>query len=76
VTVAPVTPQPELWAAVRALPERQRAAVVLRYVADLPEKDIGLVLGVARGTVAASLAHARKNLAGALVEEPEETRNA
>ena len=36
---------PELWAAVRALPPKQRDAVLLRYVNDLPHADIGTVLG-------------------------------
>jgi len=61
-------PRPELWAAVRALPERQRLAVVLRYVADLPEADVAAVMGVSRGTVAASLSAARGRLADALGE--------
>jgi DNA-directed RNA polymerase specialized sigma24 family protein len=57
---------PEVWAAVRALPERQRLAVVLRYVADLGEADIASVMDVTRGTVAASLAAARSRLAATL----------
>lgn len=36
---------PELWRTVRALPPKQRDAVVLRYVEDLPYRDIGRVLG-------------------------------
>lgn len=42
------TPQPRdpaLWAAVRALPPRQRAAVALRYVGDLPYAEVGRVMG-------------------------------
>lgn len=35
---------PELWAAVRALPSKQRAAVVLRYVNDLRYRDIAQIL--------------------------------
>jgi RNA polymerase sigma factor (sigma-70 family) len=35
----------ELWEAVRALPAKQRAAVVLRYANDLTHADIGRVLG-------------------------------
>jgi RNA polymerase sigma factor (sigma-70 family) len=35
----------ELWGAVRALPSKQRAAVVLRFANDLPHGDIGRVLG-------------------------------
>jgi RNA polymerase sigma factor (sigma-70 family) len=62
----PHLPRPEVWAAVRALPIRQRTAVVLRYVADLAEADIAVAMGVTRGTVAASLAAARKRLADEL----------
>lgn len=36
---------PQLWAAVRDLPEMQRGAVVLRYVNDLRYRDIAAVLG-------------------------------
>ena len=34
----------ELWGAVRALPPKQRAAVVLRYVNDLQHREIAAVL--------------------------------
>ena len=34
----------ELWAAVGALPEKQRAAVVLRFTCDLSHREIGRVL--------------------------------
>ena len=53
----------EVWAHVRALPDRQRHAIVLRYVADLTEPEIAGILGVARGTVASNLADARRALA-------------
>jgi RNA polymerase sigma factor (sigma-70 family) len=35
----------EIWAEVSALPEKQRAALVLRYALDLPYREIGAVLG-------------------------------
>jgi RNA polymerase sigma factor (sigma-70 family) len=35
---------PELWEAVRELPERQRAAVFLRYAGDLTHRDIASVM--------------------------------
>lgn len=35
---------PALWAAVGALPEGQRAAVLLRYAEDLPYRDIGRIV--------------------------------
>jgi RNA polymerase sigma-70 factor (ECF subfamily) len=58
----------ELWSVVRSLPPRQCQAVVLRYVADLPEQEIAEVMGVARGTVASTLADARTRLADLLSE--------
>jgi RNA polymerase sigma-70 factor (sigma-E family) len=41
----------ELWGLLRALPERQRAALVLRYFHDLPDEEIGAALGCRLGTV-------------------------
>lgn len=38
-------PDGDLWDAVRALPDRQRTAVALRYVADLDHAGIAEVLG-------------------------------
>jgi RNA polymerase sigma factor (sigma-70 family) len=61
-----VMPTGEVWDLVRALPDRQRVAVVLRYVADLTEPDIAIAMGIARGTVASTLAAARERLAGVL----------
>jgi RNA polymerase sigma-70 factor (ECF subfamily) len=52
----------ELREVIARLPERQRLAVVLRYVADLPEADIARAMGIRRSTVAATLAKARTNL--------------
>jgi RNA polymerase sigma factor (sigma-70 family) len=36
---------PELWRTVRDLPPKQRAAILHRYVNDLPYKDIGDLIG-------------------------------
>jgi RNA polymerase sigma factor (sigma-70 family) len=46
---APATaePEPGLWRSVRALPDGQRNAILLRYVADLPYAAIGETLGCA-----------------------------
>ena len=59
----------QVWAAVRALPERQRAAVALRYYADLPEAEIAETLGCSVGTVKSQLSKARAALGRALAEE-------
>ncbi len=40
----PESPDGDLWAAVRALPEKQRAAIVLRFTCDLSHREIGRVL--------------------------------
>jgi RNA polymerase sigma factor (sigma-70 family) len=56
----------DLWAAVAALPRREREAVTLRYVAGLPERDVAAAMGVAPGTAARTLHDARARLAAAL----------
>jgi RNA polymerase sigma factor (sigma-70 family) len=38
-------PDPALWDAVQGLPVKQRAAIILRYVADLPYADIARAIG-------------------------------
>lgn len=55
-------------AALAALPERQRLALFLRYYADLDYAGIAETLGVARGTVSATLHAARANLETKLKE--------
>ena len=40
-----------VWGALAHLPERQRAAVVLRYYEDLSEADTAAILGCSVGTV-------------------------
>ena len=41
----------ELWAALAALPPRQRAVIVLRFYEDLTEADTAAALGCSVGTV-------------------------
>ena len=55
-------------AALAALPERQRLALFLRYYADLDYAGIAEALGIARGTVSATLHAARANLQAKLEE--------
>jgi RNA polymerase sigma factor (sigma-70 family) len=59
----------EIWSVVRQLPERQRVAVVLRYLLDLPEREVADIMGISRGTVASALATARGRLARWLTAE-------
>jgi RNA polymerase sigma-70 factor (sigma-E family) len=58
-----------IWDAVRALPDRQRAAVVLRYYEDLSEADVAHALNCSAGTVKSQLSKARASLARALGEQ-------
>jgi RNA polymerase sigma factor (sigma-70 family) len=44
-----------LWEAVHELPARQRSAVVLRYVADLPHRDIAAAIGCSEEAARRSL---------------------
>jgi DNA-directed RNA polymerase specialized sigma24 family protein len=72
---APPAIDSALWAAVRALPPRQRTAIGLRYVCDLPVDEVAAVMGVATGTVSATLTAARRRLAVDLARpEPAEVR--
>jgi RNA polymerase sigma-70 factor (ECF subfamily) len=70
-----LTPRPEpeidvaLWETVRALPNRERELVALRYVAGLTEKQIASTLGIAPGTVARGLHDARAHLHSMLAPE-------
>lgn len=57
---------PELVAALRALPPRQAAAIVLRHVHGYSNREIGVALGVPERTVASRLMAARANLKAAL----------
>jgi RNA polymerase sigma-70 factor (sigma-E family) len=68
----PAPRDPDVLAAVRALPLRQRAAVVLFYYADLPEAEVAATLGCSVGTVKSQLAKARATLARRLGGQPEE----
>ena len=52
----------ELWNAVNKLSVKQRKAIVMRYVDDMTQSDIASELGVAPGTVSATLTQARGNL--------------
>lgn len=60
---------PALAEAIRRLSPRRRLIVFLRYFADLSYADIAAATGVAEGTVAASLAQARRELQAVLEHE-------
>jgi RNA polymerase sigma factor (sigma-70 family) len=45
----------QLWEAVGSLPDRQRSAVVLRFLADLPHRDIATAIGCSEAAARRSL---------------------
>jgi RNA polymerase sigma-70 factor (sigma-E family) len=51
-----------LWQAIRRLPPRQRACVVLRFYADMTEREIATALGCAAGTVKSQTSRALRRL--------------
>jgi len=62
----------DLRVAVRRLPKRQRAVVVLRYVEDLSEREVAELLGCSVGTVKSQASRALAKLAAdtTLKEDP------
>ena len=65
----PVSVEPELDAALAALPVEQRSVVVLRYLLDWSEFQTAEALDIAPGTVKSRLSRALQKLA-VLLEEP------
>jgi RNA polymerase sigma factor (sigma-70 family) len=61
----------DLRDAVRALPARQREAVLLHYYVGLPVAQVAELMGCANGTVKSTLSDARANLAKALGDHDE-----
>ena len=76
---APPAWSPEVWEALATLPRREREAIALRYVADLPVAEVASIMGVAPGTAASTLHDGRARLARALTphtDGAEETTDA
>ncbi len=59
----------EVWEAIRELPERQRACIVLHYEQDLPDAEIATILDCSVSTVRSQLTRAREKLARSLSAE-------
>ena len=55
----------DVWGVVRRLPDKQRGAIALRYLGDLPYADIGVVLGCSE---AAARQNVRTGLAALRLE--------
>jgi RNA polymerase sigma-70 factor (ECF subfamily) len=60
--------------ALQTLPVRQRQAIVLHHLVDLPVDEVAAILGARAGTIKSWLARGRRSLAARL-GEPEEVRS-
>ncbi|WP_406835665.1 SigE family RNA polymerase sigma factor [Streptomyces sp. AHU1] len=63
-----VVQRQDIMAALRRLPKRQRAVIVLRYFEDQPDAEIAAILGVAQGTVRSQTRKALLSLRTTLTE--------
>ncbi len=61
-TVASIDSRTDLIRALAGLPVRQRAVLVLRYFADLPEAEVATALGCSVGTVKSRTSRALEQL--------------
>lgn len=64
--------QDALQAALMQLPERQRQAVILRHLEELPNPEIAEILGVSVEAVESLVARGKRGLAAALANRREE----
>ncbi|HET9728785.1 MAG TPA: sigma-70 family RNA polymerase sigma factor [Acidimicrobiia bacterium] len=70
VPTDPTAAGADVWEDVRGLPDRQRCAVGLFYLAGLPVAEVAEAMGISDGTVKSLLHNARQNLR-ARVEVPD-----
>jgi|ERR1700722_11847529 len=66
----------DLWDLVRMLSPRERMAIVLRYVADLPESEVAKAMGISAGGVAKTLHTARMHIASMITDSNSEPKGA
>lgn len=59
----------EVWQALQRLPQRQRAAVVLRYYEQLTVAEAAIVLGVSEGTIKSNCSRGLTRLEEALTRQ-------
>lgn len=59
----------ETFQALQRLPERMRTVIVLRFWADMPEKEIARAMGISVGTVKSTLSRGLQKLRDALGTE-------
>jgi RNA polymerase sigma-70 factor (sigma-E family) len=66
--VSQLADRDEIWAGLRDLPDRQRAALVLRFFEDLTDEESGAALGCRVGTVRSLISRGLTTLRGQLTD--------
>jgi RNA polymerase sigma-70 factor (sigma-E family) len=66
---AQLSDRDEIWAGLNTLPERQRAALVLRYFEDLPDDEIARTLDARVGTVRSLISRGLATLREQMTDE-------
>jgi RNA polymerase sigma-70 factor (sigma-E family) len=64
----------EIWIMLRTLPDRQRAALVMRYFHDLPDDEIADALGCRVGTVRSLISRGLATMREARAAQPPSAR--
>lgn len=64
-------PDPELWARVADLPEKQRSAIALRFVGDLPYREVGQAMDTSEEAARRNVHEALKKLRDGFGDEEE-----
>ena len=67
---APDPPDDDLWARVRALPDKQRQALALRFVADLDYAGVAAAMGTSRAAARRNVFEALRTLRAELAAAP------
>jgi len=70
---ADLTVRANVVEALRTLPRRQQEVVVLRYIVDLPEAEVGRILGMSMGTVKTHLHRAMPRLRTHMTQNKEDS---
>jgi RNA polymerase sigma-70 factor (sigma-E family) len=65
----------EIWAGLRTLPDRQRAALVLRFFEDLTDEESAAALGCRVGTVRSLISRGLGTLRTQMADRPAEGRS-
>lgn len=66
---APAEVEHDVWGWLATLPRQQRAALVLRFYEDLPDREIAEALGCSAATVRSHVSHGLASLRASLVTE-------